>query len=108
MIKNYNPVEACLKIHVVEATYLFGDTKVVVRQKFDKCVGYEALDCFVKADSDWLGDKPYDFMEGKLEYDEISDSVTVTMNDGNKNVIGGDYLRDYLVKVEIVDVEDAG
>lgn len=107
MIKNYNPVDACMQIQVVEATYMFGDTKVVVHQKVDDCVGDEALQIFIDTDSGWLSDKPYDFLEGKLEYDEISDSVTVTMNDGSKKVIGGDYLKDFLVKVEIVDVEDA-
>lgn len=108
MIKNYNPEKAYGKIHVIEATYMFDDTKVVVCQKIDDCVGDEALQIFADTDSGWLGDKPYNLLKGKLEYDETSDSVIVTMNDGNKNVIGGDYLRDYLVKVEIVDVEDAG
>lgn len=106
MIKTYNPVSACTEICVVEATYMFGDTKVIVRQKVDQCVGYEALNFFINADSDWLGDKPYDFVEGELEYDAIRDSVTIATNDGSRAVIGGEYLKDYLVKVEIVDLEE--
>lgn len=113
MLKNYNPEEVRGRIHTVEATYMFGEGKVIVRTPIaSECAGADLLSLCVD-DSDWvseLGDSG-EFeaikLEGidKLDYDAELDMLTLTYNSGYQRDIDGSEVRDYLVKIEIEAVK---
>lgn len=115
MLKSYNPALDSGKHHVVEATYMVSDAKIIVRLPVGKGhVGLEALQNSGVLSSDWVCDL-YDFgefidikLEGikRLSYNDDLDSLDVFLDNGAIIDIAGDYISDYLVKVEIVEVKE--
>ena len=86
MLKSYNPALDSGKCHVVEATYMVSDAKIIVRLPVGKGhVGLEALQNSGVLGSDWVCDL-YDFgefidikLEGikRLSYNDDLDSLDV-------------------------------
>lgn len=113
MLKSYDPEKAFGLTHIVESTYMFDNGKVVVRTPIEsECAGADLLSTFVD-DSDWVGDLDgfgeYESikLEGikRLEYDDDLDELEVYLSNGKIWYIGGDDISDYLVKIEIVNIE---
>ncbi len=114
MLKSYDPEKACGLTHIVENTYMFDNGKVVVRTSIkSECAGADLLSTCVN-DSDQLRDldrfgKEYENikLEGikRLEYDGDLDELDVYLSNGKIWYIDGDDISDYLVKVEIVNIE---
>lgn len=113
MLKSYDPEKAFGLTHIVESTYMFDDGKVVVRTPIEsECAGADLLSTFVD-DSDWVGDLDgfgeYENikLEGikRLEYDNDLDELEVYLSNGKIWYIDGDDISDYLVKIEIVNIE---
>ena len=113
MLKSYDPEKACGLTHIVENTYMFDNGKVVVRTPIkSECAGADLLSTCVN-DSDWVGD-----LDGfgkneniklesikRLEYDDDEDELEVYLSNGKIWYIDGDDISDYLVKIEIVNIE---
>ena len=115
MLKSYNPALDSGKHHVVEATYMVSDAKIIVRLPIGKGhVGLEALQNSGVLGSDWVCDLDDfgEFIDIKLEgikrlsYNDDLDSLNVFLDNGAIIGIAGDYISDYLVKVEIVEVKE--
>ena len=115
MLKSYNPELDSGKHHVVEATYMVSDAKIIVRLPVGKeHVGLEALQNSGVLGSDWVCDLDDfgEFIDIKLEgikrlsYNDDLDSLDVFLDNGAIIDIAGDYISDYLVKVEIVEVKE--
>lgn len=115
MLKSYNPALDSGKHHVVEATYMVSDAKIIVRLPVGEGnVGLEALQNSGVLGSDWVCDlDDFDeFIDIKLEgikrlsYNDDLDSLNVFLDNGAIIDIAGDYISDYLVKVEIVEVKE--
>lgn len=116
MLKSYNPALDSGKHHVVEATYMVSDAKIIVRLPVGKeHVGLEALQNSGVLSSDWVCGLLDDFgefidikLEGikRLSYNDDLDSLDVFLDNGAIIDIAGDYISDYLVKVEIVEVRE--
>lgn len=113
MLKSYDPEKAFGLTHIVESTYMFDNGKVVVRTPIEsECAGADLSSTFVD-DSDWVGDLDgfgeYENikLEGikRLEYDDDEDELNVYLSNGKIWYIDGDDISDYLVKVEIVNIE---
>lgn len=113
MLKSYDPEKAFVLTHIVERTYMFDNGKVVVRTPIEsECAGADLLSTFVDA-SDWVGDLDgfgeYESikLEGikRLEYDDDEDELNVYLSNGKIWYIDGDDISDYLVKIEIVNIE---
>lgn len=112
MLKSYDPMKNCGLLHIVEATYMFGEGKVVVSSPIEsECAGADLLNMCVD-DSDWVSELD-DFGElnhiqltdiRRLEYDDDMDELDVCLTNGEILTIAGDDVRKYLVKVEIVSV----
>lgn len=112
MLKTYEPEKACGLMHTVEATYLFGEGKVVVSTPIEsEHAGADLLNMCVD-DSDWVSELD-DFGElnhiqltdiRRLEYDDDTDELLAYLTNGRILAINGDDVRKYLVKVEIVSV----
>ena len=112
MLKSYDPMKSCGLLHIVEATYMFGEGKVVVSTPVEsECAGADLLDLCV-GDSDWVSE-----LDGfgefshiqltdirRLEYDDDTDELAAYLTNGSILTINGDDVRKYLVKVEIVSV----
>lgn len=114
MLKSYNPALDSGKCHVVEATYMVSDAKIIVRLPISKGhVGLEALQNSGVLSSDWVCnlDDFGEFVDIKLEgikclsYNDNLDSLDVFFDNGAIIDIAGDDISDYLVKVEIVNIE---
>lgn len=114
MLKSYDPMKNCGLLHIVEATYMFGEGKVVVSTPIEsECAGADLLNVCV-SDSDWVSelDGFGEFSDiqltgiKRLKYDDDTDELSVFLADGETFVINGDDVRKYLVKVEIVSVSD--
>lgn len=114
MLKSYDPEKAFGLTHIVESTYMFDDGKVVVRTPIEsECAGADLLSTFVD-DSDWVGDLDgfgeYENikLEGikRLEYDNNLDELEVCLSNGKIWYIDGDDISGYLVKIEIVNIEN--
>ena len=116
MLKSYNPALDSGKHHVVEATYMVSDAKFIVRLPIGKGhVGLEALQNSGILSSDWVCGLLDDFgefidikLEGikRLSYNDDLDSLDVFLDNGAIIDIAGDYISDYLVKVEIVEAKE--
>lgn len=114
MLKSYDPMKTCGLMHVVEATYMFGEGKAVVSTPIEsECAGADLLNLCV-GDSDWVSELD-DFGEfesiqltniKRLGYDDDTDELSVFLTNGEILTIIGDDVRKYLVKVEIVSVSD--
>jgi hypothetical protein len=113
MLKSYDPEKAFGLTHIVESTYMFDNGKVVVRTPIEsECAGADLLSICVN-DSDWVGDldgfSEYENikLEGikRLEYDDDEDELNVYLSNGKIWYIDGDDISDYLVKIEIVNIE---
>ncbi|WP_304110653.1 hypothetical protein [Phascolarctobacterium succinatutens] len=113
MLKSYDPEKAFGLTHIVESTYMFDNGKVVVRTPIEsECAAGTLLSTCVD-DSDWVGDLDgfgeYENikLEGikRLEYDDDEDELEVYLSNGKIWYIAGDDISDYLVKVEIVNIE---
>lgn len=114
MLKSYDPEKAFGLTHIVESTYMFDNGKVVVRTPIkSECAGADLLSTCVN-DSDQLRDldgfgEEYENikLEGikRLEYDGDLDELDVYLSNGKIWYIDGDDISDYLVKVEIVNIE---
>lgn len=103
MIKNYAPLRDAKKVHVVELTHLFGGNKLVTRHYMQDDSAAEILALYTDKDSSWLSDD-FEQVEGAIHYDNINDAVDVTVGDVTLT-IRGDKLANYLVGIEIVDVQ---
>ena len=117
MLKSYDPEKAFGLTHIVESTYMFDNGKVIVRTPIkSECAGADLLSICVN-NSDWVADWVGDLdgfgeyenikLEGikHLEYDDDEDELGVYLSNGKIWYIGGDDISDYLVKVEIVNIE---
>lgn len=113
MLKSYDPEKAFGLTHIVESTYMFDNGKVVVRTPIEsECAGADLLSTCVN-DSDWVvdldgfGEFESIKLEGikRLEYDDDEDELEVYLSNGKIWYIGGDDISDYLVKIEIVNIE---
>ena len=113
MLKSYDPEKAFGLAHIVENTYMFDNGKVIVRTPIEsECAGAGLLSACVN-DSDWVGDLDgfgeYESikLEGikRLEYDDDLDELDVYLANGKIWYIDGDDISDYLVKIEIVNIE---
>lgn len=112
MLKSYDPEKAFGLTHIVESTYMFDDGKVVVRTPIEGECGADLLSTFAD-DSDWVDDLDgfgeYENikLEGikRLEYDNELDELNVYLSNGKIWYIDGDDISDYLVKVEIANIE---
>ena len=114
MLKSYDPEKAFGLTHIVESTYMFDNGNVVVRTPIkSECAGADLLSTCVN-DSDQLRDldgfgEEYENikLEGikRLEYDGDLDELDVYLSNGKIWYIDGDDISDYLVKVEIVNIE---
>lgn len=113
MLKSYNPALDSGKHHVVEATYMVSDAKIIVRLPVGKeHVGLEALQNSGVLGSDWVGDLDGfgEFesikLEGikRLEYDDDLDELEVYLSNGKIWYIAGDDISDYRIKIEIVKI----
>lgn len=113
MLKSYDPEKAFGLTHIVENTYMFDNGKVIVRTPIEsECAGADLLSTCVD-DSDWVGDldgfgeNENIKLEGikRLEYDDAEDELEIYLSNGKIWCIGCDDISDYLVKVEIVNIE---
>ena len=114
MLKSYDPEKAFGLTHIVENTYMFDNGKVIVRTPIEsECAGADLLSTCVN-DSDQLRDldgfgEEYENIElegiKRLEYDGDLDKLDVYLSNGKIWDIDGDDISDYLVKVEIVNIE---
>lgn len=114
MLKSYDPIKSRSLMHIVEATYMFGEGKVVVNTPIEsECAGADLLNLCVD-DSDWVSELD-DFGEfnhiqltdiKRLQYDDDIDELAVFLTNGKILTISGDDVRKYLVKVEIVSVNN--
>ena len=115
MLKSYDPEKACGLTHTVESTYMFDNGKVIVRTPIEsecECAGADLLSICVN-DTDWTGDLDgfgeYESIKLKgikhLEYDDDEDVLEVYLANGKIWYVAGDDISDYLVKVEIVNIE---
>lgn len=113
MLKSYDPEKACGLTHIVENTYMFDNGKVVVRTPIEsECAAGTLLSTCVD-DSDWVGELDgFDEYENikldgikRLEYDDDEDELEVYLSNGKIWYIARDDISDYLVKVEIVNIE---
>lgn len=112
MLKSYDPMKSRGLLHIVEATYMFGEGKVVVSTPIEsEHAGADLLNMCVD-DSDWVSELD-DFGElnhiqltdiRRLEYDDDTDELLAYLTNGRILAINGDDVRKYLVKVEIVSV----
>mgnify|MGYP004691878851 CR=1 FL=1 len=115
MLKSYDPEKAFGLTHIVENTYMFDNGKVIVRTPIEsECAAGAALLSTCVNDSDQLRDldrfgEEYENikLEGikRLEYDGDLDELDVYLSNGKIWYIDGDDISDYLVKVEIVNIE---
>lgn len=103
MIKNYVPLRDAKKVYVVELTHLFGGNKLVTRHYMQDDSAAEILAVYTDEDSSWLSDD-FEPVEGTILYDGINDVVDVTAGDVTLTV-HRDKLANYLVGIEIVDVQ---
>lgn len=115
MLKSYVPMKSCGLMHIVEATYMFGEGKAVVNMPIEsECAGADLLNLCV-CDSDWVSE-----LDGfgefshiqltdikRLDYDDDMDELSVFLTNGEILTINGDDVRKYLVKIEIVSVNDS-
>lgn len=113
MLKSYDPEKVFGLTHIVESTYMFDNGKVIVRTPIEsECAGADLLSTCVN-DSDWVGDLDgfgeYENikLEGikRLEYDDDLDELEVYLSNGKIWYVDGDDISDYLVKIEIVNIE---
>ncbi len=114
MLKSYDPEKAFGLTCTVESTYMFDNGKVIVRTPIEsECAGADLLSICVN-DTDWVGDLDGFFgeyesikLEGikRLEYDDDEDELNVYLTNGKIWYVAGDDISDYLVKVEIVNIE---
>lgn len=114
MLKSYDPMKDCGLMHVVEATYMFGEGKAVVSVPIEsECAGADLLNLCV-CDSDWVseldGFGEFEHIQltdiKRLEYNDDMDELSVFLVSGKIFAINGDDVRKHLVKVEIVSVND--
>lgn len=89
--------------HVVDATYLFGKTKLVLRMCVSGCLGAEALEWCTDADGCWIDDS-VEVVEGVFEYDEENETAGVKIN-GEIEWLTTRDMQEHLVGVEISSVE---
>ena len=115
MLKSYNPIKACGQHHIVEATYMIDAAQIIVRiPAGNENVGLNALENSDIIDSDWVGDlsdsgKSEDVKligVERLDYDANMDELIVFLSNGKMVNIDGYNIRDYLVKVEIIKVDE--
>lgn len=115
MLKSYNPIKACGQNHIVEATYMIDAAQIIVRiPAGNENVGLNALENSDIIDSDWVGDlndsgKSEDVKligVERLDYDANMDELIVFLSNGKMVNIDGYNIRDYLVKVEIIKVDE--
>lgn len=115
MLKSYNPIKACGQHHIVEATYMIDAAQIIVRiPAGNENVGLNALENSDIIDSDWVGDLDGsgEFEDIKLigierlDYDANMDELIVFLSNGKMVNIDGYNIRDYLVKVEIIKVDE--
>ena len=94
---------------------MFDNGKVIVRTPIEsECAGADLLSTCID-DSDWVGDLDDDgfgeFIDIELEgikylkYDGDLDELEVYFNNSKIWYIDGDDISDYLVKIEIVNIE---
>lgn len=116
MLKSYDPEKAFGLTHIVESTYMFDNGKVIVRTPIEsECAGADLLSTCVD-DSDWVGDLDDggfgEFIDIELEgikylkYDGDLDELEVCFNNSKIWYIDRDDISDYLVKIEIVNIEN--
>lgn len=114
MLKSYDPEKACGLTHTVESTYMFDNGRVIVRTPIEsECAGADLLSTCVDdpdqlRDLDGFGEEYENIkLEGikRLEYDGDLDELDVYLSNGKIWYIDGDDISDYLVKVEIVNIE---
>lgn len=115
MLKSYNPIKACSQNHIVEATYMIDAAQIIVRiPAGNENVGLDALENSDIIDSGWVGDLDGsgEFEDIKLigierlDYDASMDELIVFLSNGKMVNIDGYNIRDYLVKVEIIKVDE--
>lgn len=115
MLKSYNPIKACGQHHIVEATYMIDAAQIIVRiPAGNENVGLNALENSDIIDSDWVGDLDGsgEFEDIKLigierlDYDASMDELIVFLSNGKMANIDGHNIKDYLVKVEIIKVDE--
>ncbi|MEE1194909.1 MAG: hypothetical protein U0K79_08955 [Phascolarctobacterium sp.] len=104
MIKKYSIDKFGYGTHVVRATFLFDETKVVVQKNIGgNCFGGDILKDFTDDDALWL-DSKYEVVEGPLT--ETEDNYVIVECDGMELEIYYADLSKYLVGVEIVDYKE--
>lgn len=104
MIKKYSIDKIGYGTHVVRATFLFDETKVVVQKNIGgNCFGGDVLKDFIDDDALWL-DYKYEVLEGKLA--EGDDYNVIVECDGMGLDINFSDLSKYLVGVEIIDYKE--
>ena len=104
MIKKYSLDKFGYGNHVVRATFLFDETKVVVQSNIGgNCFGGDILKGFTD-DASLCLDRKYEVLEGKLT--EGEDYNVIVECDGMELDIDVCDLFKYLVRVEIIDYQE--
>ncbi|WP_440444630.1 hypothetical protein [Phascolarctobacterium sp.] len=115
MLKSYNPIKACGQHHIIEATYMIDAAQIIVRIPVgNENVGLNALENSAIIDSDWVcdldGSGEFEDIKligvERLDYDAQLDELIVFLGNGKMVNIEGYNIRDYLVKVEIIKVDE--
>ncbi len=115
MLKSYNPIKACGLNHIVEATYMIDAAQIIVRLPVgNKNVGLGALGDSAIIGSDWVcdldGSGEFENIKligvERLDYDAQWGELIVFLDNGKMVNIEGYNIRDYLVKVEIIKVDE--
>ena len=115
MLKSYNPIKACGQHHIIEATYMIDAAQIIVRIPVgNENVGLNALENSAIIDSDWVcdldGSGEFEDIKligvERLDYDAKLDELIVFLGNGKMVNIEGYNIRDYLVKVEIIKVDE--
>ena len=115
MLKSYNPIKACGQHHIVEATYMIDAAQIIVRLPVgNENVGLGALGDSAIIGSDWVcdldGSGEFENIKligvERLDYDANMDELIVFLSNGKMVNIDGYSIRDYLVKVEIIKVDE--
>lgn len=115
MLKSYNPIKACGQHHSVEATYMIDAAQIIVRLPVgNKDVGLDALENSAIIGSDWVcdldGSGEFENIKligvERLDYDAQWGELIVFLDNGKMVNINGYNIRDYLVKVEIIKVDE--
>nr|DAI79803.1 MAG TPA: hypothetical protein [Caudoviricetes sp.] len=115
MLKSYNPIKACGQHHSVEATYMIDTAQIIVRLPVgNEDVGLGALGNSAIIDSDRVcdldGSGEFEDIKligvERLDYDAQLDELIGFLGNGKMVNIEGYNIRDYLVKVEIIKVDE--